>query len=233
MAYSGENIIEKVNAALMNPATLCAEPFVNYRGSFGGVRYTETAAREISRPKNLAAFCGMSTISREKSYKTESHKELANRIKPENSNRDEEWIAISMYGKTFDGIGEIIDFQTPLKNTANDRAGKIDLLSFNKAENVAFTFEFKKPGNKDTLLHCVLQSYTNGEIVDGDKLLRDFCIEGAELRKAVLIFKSCAAYAEFLDDDFEAVRSIMRDILHVDLFVLNDDWSEVIDGYIH
>jgi len=232
MTYSKENIIEKVTEALKNPATLYKSDFVNYIGDIGDEWYTEIAAREILKMQNLSLLRSIHTITRKKSYKTDSHKELANREKPENSNRDEEWIAIGMYGKLFDYIGKILDFQTPLKDVEKDIAGKIDLLSYNKSENTAYILELKKPTSEESLLRCVLEAYTYWKIVDKEKLLRDFGIEGAELRKAVLVFKNCIAYSDFRDDKCEATYSLMGK-LGVDLFVLNDDGSNVIEGYKH
>jgi hypothetical protein len=236
MSYSREDIVNKVNAALANPAKLYAADFINYRGGVEGIRYTEIAAREISRSvktNNLAMLRSIPTVTRNKSYKTESHAELAKRTKPDATMRTEEWIAISMYGKTYKSIGEILDFQVPLKDALSDSAGKIDLLSYNKEENTACLLELKRPGSDETLLRCALEAYTYRKTVDKEKLLCDFGIEGAVLRTGVLVFKDCLAYRDFQDDACEAVYSLMCDKLHVDLFVLNEDWSEVIDGYKH
>ena len=106
MPYTTEEIKAKVREALItNPATVYAQDFANYKGCVDGERYTEIIARELWRgikSDNRELFRSIPKICREESYKTESHKELAERKRPENSNRDEEWIAIGMYGKTFD-----------------------------------------------------------------------------------------------------------------------------------
>ena len=69
-------------------------------------------------------------ITRKESYKTKGHDGIYN----PNSNRLEEITAMQMYnqckdGSIYDFIGKIIDYQTPLKNSKTDDAGKIDLLS--------------------------------------------------------------------------------------------------------
>lgn len=110
MTYSKEDIKEKVRAALKKPTTLYNCDFINYLGDVDDERYTEIAAREISKSQNFSILRDISPITRRKSYRIESHKEFANRKKPENSKRDEEWIAIGMYGKTFSHIGKILDF---------------------------------------------------------------------------------------------------------------------------
>ena len=76
-------------------------------------------------------------ISRESSYKVKNHD---GKIKDENSNHEEEKIAMELFdysqnkGATFDIIGKIIDYQTPLKNVQKDDVGKIDLLAYNEKE---------------------------------------------------------------------------------------------------
>ena len=48
-----------------------------------------------------------------------------------NSNREEELIAMAMkHQGAMELVGEIIDYQTPLKNCRKDKAGKIDLLAY-------------------------------------------------------------------------------------------------------
>jgi hypothetical protein len=235
MPYTSEKIKEKVREALItNPATVYKRGFVNNKGCADGERYTEIIARELWRDiksDDHELFQNIPKITREKSYKTKSHEKLAEREKPKKSNRDEEWIAIGMYGKTFDCIGKILDFQTPLKNNADDDAGKIDLLSYNADENAAYILELKKPESDETLLRCALEAYTYWKIVDKEKLLCDFGIKGADLRKAVLVFKNCVAYKDFIGDECDSVKDFMTNILHVDLFVLNDEISNVIKEY--
>ena len=237
MSYTTEEIKAKVREALkVIPAKVYAQDFVNYKGYVDEERYTEIIARELWRgveSNNRDLFRSIPKITREESYKTESHEDLAKQERPENSNRNEEWIAKKIYGKTFDYIGKILDFQTPLNNSADGGAGKIDLLSYNNDENTAYILELKRPENDETLLRCVLESYTYWKTVDKEKLLSDFGIVGADLRKAVLVFKSCAAYCDFVGDECDSVYDFMTNKLHVDLFVLNDEIDNVIEGYKH
>ena len=51
--------------------------------------------------------------------------------------------ARSMKGETYDYIGKIIDYQTPLKDVQADVAGKIDLLAWNEEKTEAYILEFK------------------------------------------------------------------------------------------
>ena len=256
--YSTSEIIEMVHEALDNPATVYNQGFTKYKGIVRGQRYTEIVARELSL--NIEKLKKIPVIERKRSYKIPDHEELAERSKPPESNRDEEWFAVGMYGNTYQHIGEVIDFQTPLQAVETDNIGAIDVLSYNKDENIVYILELKKIDNPETLLRCVLEVYTYWKTVHEDNLLRDFGKEGAQLRKAVLLFNncpeyeaylesgsselfdiseavmksdSCLAYKDFHDDKCGNVRSLMTDKLGVDLFILSADGKKIIDAYRH
>ena len=128
MGYTEKDIIEMCEEEMKNPFAFYQADVINYRGrtTDTGELYNEIVARYVC--EHLDEFInGIPTITREETYKTESHE---GHINP-NSNREEERIAVEMFNqKKFDFIGEIIDYQTPLKNTAENKAGKIDLLSY-------------------------------------------------------------------------------------------------------
>jgi hypothetical protein len=157
-------------------------------GEAGDEWYTEIAARELLKEENIAILRSIPKITRKKSYKTEGRKELAETETYDIPRRNEEWLAKTLHGKTLNYIGEIIDFQTPLKNNENDPVGTVDLLSYNKLENTAYILELKKSASVATLLKCVLQAYTYWKTVDGEKLLSDFGINSANLRNAAYCF---------------------------------------------
>jgi len=255
--YSKADIIEKVQAALKDPASLYRQNFLNYTGSVDGERYTELIAAELL--KNIHVLQSIPTITREESYKTPSHPELATRIRPLSSGREEEWIAIGMYGKTFKWIGEIIDFQTPLKNKASDDAGKIDLLSYDKETNIAFILELKTPDSQETHLRSALEAYAYWKTVDHQKLLRDFGIEGARLHKAVLLINNskkiedhlasgsdrpfdfykaavesncCIAQQDFARSHGTQAQRLIESVLSVDFFLLNAAKTSSIYGFV-
>ena len=170
MGYTEKDIIEMCEEEMKNPSTFYQADVVNYRGrtTDTGELYNEIVARYVC--EHLDEFInGIPTITREETYKTESHE---GHINP-NSNREEERIAVEMFNqKKFDFIGEIIDYQTPLKNTAEDVAGKIDLLSYDG--KTLYILELKKPDSKETMLRCVLEGFTYMKTVDTEKLLKDF-----------------------------------------------------------
>ena len=188
--YSKNEIIKKLEVAKSEMWKFYSQDFVNYRGKTSdkeGYYYTEIIAKWLLN--NIELFNDIKMISRENSYKVDSHD---GKIKNEKSGREEEIIAMKLFdfsqnqGKVFDIIGKIIDYQTPLKDVQTDKAGKIDLLAYNEKENpkTLRILELKKPDSKETMLRCVLEAYTYLKVVDKTKLLKDFALPEDTLIKA-------------------------------------------------
>lgn len=173
-----------------------AQPFINYTGftSNNNEKYTEVIAANLL--DNINMLKEIKTITRQNSYNAGHKKKENDPLSP----RHEEQTARSMMGETYDYIGKIIDYQTPLKDVQADVAGKIDLLAWNKEKACAYILEFKMPESKETLLRCVLEAYTYWRIVDSEKLLRDFNIPASTtLRKAVLVHQGSLPHNSFSD----------------------------------
>ena len=188
--YSKNEIIKKLEVAKSEMWKFYSQDFVNYRGKTSDKErdyYTEIIAKWLL--DNIELFNDIKMISRENSYKVDSHD---GKIKNEKSGREEEIIAMKLFdfsqnqGKVFDIIGKIIDYQTPLKDVQTDKAGKIDLLAYNEKENpkTLRILELKKPDSKETMLRCVLEAYTYLKVVDKTKLLKDFALPEDTLIKA-------------------------------------------------
>ena len=94
-----------------------------------------------------------------KTYKVAGHKpqneknEALTREKP----LDEEWLAKSLLLENFEHIGEIIDFQVPIKEKDTDSAGKVDLLAYNKQTKRLSLIELKRETNEETMLRAILE----------------------------------------------------------------------------
>jgi len=219
MAYTKEETLKELKNFLTKDkiGSLYAADFLNWSGTVkdGSEKYSEILAEQLLLPDNLALLESITAISRTGSYNANHEK---TEIDP-NSNREEEQIARSIKGEVYKEIGKIIDYQTPLKKEQSDKIGKIDLLSYNEDKNRAYIIEFKAPGSPETLLRCVLEAYTYSKTVDGKKLLRDFEIEGAELRKAVLVYESSRTYTEYSEDT--KIRELMK-ALGVELFAMEE-----------
>ena len=211
--YSKDEIIKKIEVAKSEMWKFYSQDFVNYRGKTSdkeGYYYTEIIAKWLL--DNIELFNDIKMISRENSYKVDSHD---GKIKNQKSGREEEIIAMKLFdfsqnqGKVFDVIGKIIDYQTPLKDIQTDKAGKIDLLAYNKKEKILRILELKRPGSKETMLRCVLEAYTYSKVVDKAKLLKDFGLaEDTVIKACPFVFYGKEQYREMQQD-----REHLKDLI--------------------
>lgn len=138
------------------------QDFINYRGRCTDTDelYSEVIAQYIC--EHIDSFIdGIKAITRVASYKTESH---IGEFNPD-SRRVEEITAMKMFnfckaGGRYDFIGEIIDYQTPLKNKSSDEVGKVDLLAYDGS--CLRLLELKKSDSTETMLRCVMEGFTYG-----------------------------------------------------------------------
>lgn len=211
--YSKNEIIKIMKEAKSDIKNFYKKEFVNYLGVTSDTKeyYTEIIAEWLL--DNFYLFDTIKMISRESSYKVDSHNGI---IKDENSNREEEKIAMELFdysqnkGVTFDIIGKIIDYQTPLKNVRGDKAGKIDLLAYNENEKTLRILELKRPDSKETMLRCVLEAYTYLKVVDKDKLLKDFGLpENTIVKACPFVFFDGAQYKE-IQEDRKYLKELMK-----------------------
>ena len=210
--YSKDEIIKMMEEAKSDMKNFYKKEFVNYSGKTSDTKeyYTEIIAEWLL--DNFYLFDTIKMISRESSYKVKTHD---GKIKDENSNHEEEKIAMELFdysqnkGATFDIIGKIIDYQTPLKNVQKDDVGKIDLLAYNENEKTLRILELKRPDSKETMLRCVLEAYTYLKIVDKAKLLKDFGLPEDTIVKACpFVFYGKEQYREMQQD-----REHLKDLI--------------------
>ena len=227
--FSKNEILEMIENAKFDIRSFYKQDFVNYAGKTKDSKeyYTEIIAEWLL--DNFYLFDTIKMISRESSYKVDSHNGI---IKDENSNREEEKIAMKLFdfsqnqGKVFDIIGKIIDYQTPLKNVQTDDVGKIDLLAYNENEKTLRILELKKPDSKETMLRCVLEAYTYLKIVDKDKLLKDFGLpKDTILKTCPFVFVDGAQYKE-MQQDRKNLKELMKK-LDVEPVYLKEEYKIV------
>ena len=211
--YSKDEIIKIMKEAKSDIKNFYKKEFVNYLGVTSDTKeyYTEIIAEWLL--DNFYLFDTIKMISRESSYKVKTHD---GKIKDENSNHEEEKIAMELFdysqnkGVTFDIIGKIIDYQTPLKNVQKDDVGKIDLLAYNEKEKTLRILELKKPDSKETMLRCVLEAYTYLKIADKAKLLKDFGLpENTIVKACPFVFFDGAQYKE-IQEDRKYLKELMK-----------------------
>ena len=232
--YSKDEIIKKLEVAKSEMWKFYSQDFVNYRGKTSDKErdyYTEIIAKWLL--DNIELFNDIKMISRENSYKVDSHD---GKIKNEKSEREEEIIAMKLFdfsqnqGKVFDIIGKIIDYQTPLKNVQTDKAGKIDLLAYNEKENpkTLRILELKKLDSKETMLRCVLEAYTYLKVVDKAKLLKDFGLpKNTKIKACPFVFYGEEQYKEMqaIKDDREKLEELIEK-LGIEVIYLKEENGE-------
>ena len=211
--YSKDEIIKKLEVAKSEMWKFYSQDFVNYRGKTSDKErdyYTEIIAEWLL--DNIELFNDIKMISRENSYKVDSHD---GKNKDKDSNREEEKIAMKLFdlsqnqGKVFEIIGKIIDYQTPLKDIQTDKAGKIDLLAYNESKKTLRILELKKPDSEETMLRCVLEAYTYLKVVDKDKLLKDFGLpKNTKIKACPFVFYGKEQYKEMQKD-----RKHLKDLI--------------------
>ena len=202
--FSKNEILEMIENAKFDIRSFYKQDFVNYAGKTKDSKeyYTEIIAEWLLSHVDL--FNKIKLINREGSYRIESHD---GKIINQESNRAEEKIAMKLFdysqnkGEIFDKFGEIIDYQTPLKNIQTDDAGKIDLLAYNEDTDTLRILELKKSDSKETMLKCLLEVYTYLKIVNKVKLLKDFGLPKDTIVKASpLVFFEGMRYKEMQED---------------------------------
>ena len=201
MGYSKNDILRMCQVAFDDIKTFYKQPFINYNGRTDDTNeyYTEVVADFLC--SNISAYIkGIPQITREASYKTAGHDGDFNADTP----REEEKIAMEMFkqskgGLQYDHIGDIIDYQTPLKNKRSDVAGKIDLLSYDGC--TLYILELKKPDSEESMLRCVLEGFTYMQTVNKEKLLDNFSLPRDTIVKASpFVFRNKQQHEQMLED---------------------------------
>ena len=225
--YSKKEILEEIQ----DMRNFYKRKVVNYRGTTSDSKeyYTEVVAEWIL--KNIYLFDYIKPITREKSYKVDTHDGI---IKNKGSKREEEKIAMKLFdlsqnqGKVFEIIGKIIDYQTPLKDIQTDKAGKIDLLAYNESKKTLRILELKKPDSEETMLRCVLEAYTYLKVVDKAKLLKDFGLpENTKIKACPFVFYGKEQYREMqaIKDDRENLGKLIEK-LGIEVIYLKEENGE-------
>lgn len=198
MAYTRQEILSICEERFADIKTFYQANMVNYRGKTSDTKeyYTEVIAEFICNNIDLYTK-SILTVTRQASYKTASHK---GEYSPE-SNRDEEKIAIRIFNQSnkndhiFDLIGEVIDYQTPLKSVRKDVGGKVDLIAYDGS--ILRILELKKPDNKESMLRCVLEGYTYKKTLDLSKFISDFNLPSdTRIKASPLVFWGGIKYQE-------------------------------------
>ena len=170
MSYPREQIRLRLNEMASNMSLFYKKGCINYRGKTSDTKeyYTEVISEWLL--EHFYLLEQIKTITRRSSYWVDGHDGTPGHP---DSNREEELIAMAMKRQgSLPLVGHVLDYQTPLKNVQEDKAGKIDLLTYD-GETLRI-LELKEPGSKETMLRCVLEGYTYLKTADKAKLFTDF-----------------------------------------------------------
>lgn len=193
MVYTRQSIWKRLDDAAMDMQVFYQCPILNYRGRTADTQeyFTEVAAQWLL--EHYESLGQIRSIRREASYRDLSRN--GSTARPD-SNRWEERIAMAMKRQgRLPVAGQVLDYQTPLKNEKCDPAGKIDLLTYDG--HTLRIMELKMPDSKETMLRCVLEGYTYLKTVDGPKLLSDFHLPADTVLAACpLVFEGGAQQQE-------------------------------------
>ena len=210
MGYTKKDIIDNLNK--LNIEDIYIQKMVNYSGKTSDTKekYTEVIAEEIFNNSTKYDFSKIKMIDRKITYKTETHDGKYNPL----SNRREEIIALKMFKKNYKDLGEIIDYQVPLKDTKTTKAGKIDIISYK--DETLYLIELKNDRSIESLLRCVLEIITYYNQINRIKLIEDYGLpKNTKVKPAILIFKDTKPYTNIND---EYVNKLMKKY-NIDLFV--------------
>lgn len=215
--YIKDEIINKLEN-LKDISTLYKEDFINYRGDTTDTKekYTEVIAEWLI--KNFNLFDNIKKITRQSSYKVDTHDGKHNN---QNSNRLEEIMAIEIFNqKSLNILGEVIDYQTPLKDKLGDEAGKIDIVSYDKDNKIVYLLELKREDSKETMLRCVLEIFTYSKTLDKDKFLEDFNLpKDTKIKASPLVFFNGYQYKEMIEVYNKFLKQLM-DRLDIEPFYI-------------
>lgn len=216
--YTREEIIKKLQDSSKDMSTLYTQKFINYTGKTTDTKekYTEVIAEWLLN--NIDLLYKIKKITRLSSYKVDTHDRKHNN---QNSNRLEEIMAIEIFNqKSLNILGKVLDYQTPLKNERDDKAGKIDIVSYNKDIKTVYLLELKKEDNEETMLRCVLEIFTYSKTLDKDKFLEDFNLpKDTKIKASPLVFFNGSQYKEMVDGNNKFLKQLM-DKLYIEPFYI-------------
>lgn len=243
--YSKSEIKRFMRLQLTGWSGLYNASAVNYQGKTReGVRYSEIVAHWVCEYFDDFAN-GILQIERtgakngrlkDRPYYTKSHEDFRENGKiSEGSGREEDLIAQRMFKVgAIKGLGRILDYQTPLKDSEKDAAGKIDLLSFDEKTNELRILELKKPDSEETLLRCILESYTYYKTIKNkDAFARSFDVKGPAFAICPLFFKGSQPDKDRSEcSELKELVNKIREEVNVRLYCIDMKGSEELKDWV-
>lgn len=213
-----QEVIKQCEDYLNKIESLYSASFLNNRGrTYDGQYYSEIISKWLLC--HIDKLNAIEQIRRNDPYKIPTHNAEIEKI----TNRREELIAKLILRKKIVGDIEFLDYQVPIKNSRQDEGnGKIDLLAVNHKEKIVYIFELKKEDSNESMLRCVLESYTYLKKVCKEKLLSDFDIPDDYILKASpLVFKDGRQYKEYNNTNQVYLHELMKRLDVEPFFIFN------------
>lgn len=136
--------------------------------------------------------------------------------------RKEEWICKRCKGQVYNSVGEIIDYQVPLKHSQECSGwGKVDLLSLK--DSVAYLLEVKVYKSTEVPLRAIMEIYTYWKQLGGNEgrhfLTHHSALRNATtLKKGIVLFEGSRIHKKLLEPDNKPLWTLMRE-LEVECFL--------------
>ncbi|MCL2480461.1 MAG: hypothetical protein FWF38_01975 [Spirochaetaceae bacterium] len=189
--------------------------YINYSGKPTGNKneyYFEVLAKYLLDHKVEELYKSVKVLPRKQSYKMDDHFVNKNQKK-------EKWLAKLLLNFKLDSLGDVIDFEMPIKSSKLDKkVGEVDLLAYNKNEKILSLVELKLRDNPDTMLHTILQICTYYHQIDEKKLIQSFKLPSTtKIQKAILIFKESPQYEQFKS---KYIKQLVKE-LDINVFILD------------
>ena len=152
-------------------------------------------------------------------------------IRKNNNNRKEENFAKILVNESLSSLGKVLDFQIPIKGKRTDKAGKVDLLSWNIENKTIYLIEYKHIKNNETLLRAVLEIFTYFKQIQHEKIKTEykpnkkFSNSKIQIKPIVLVHQGSKASIE-ATEMFYGDRPKLKDFcvaLGVDVYTFNFD----------
>ena len=209
IVYTREQIIAELEKCSKNMSTLYTKNFIKYTGKTTDTdeKYTEVVAEWLLN--NIKLFYSIKKITRLSSYKVDTH-----------DGRHRSPTVVIYNQGSLNILGKILDYQTPLKDKQRDKAGKIDIVSYNKDVKTVYLLELKIEDSKETMLRCILEIFTYLRILDTDKFLFDFGLpKDTKIKASPLVFFNGSQHKEMIGGDNKFLKQLM-DKLDIEPFYI-------------
>ena len=214
---------QEIQDAAKNIESFYKSSIVNHGGITVNWRWcTEYVANMIFDMDILGKFDKIQKITRENSYNRQKMHDCKSRNNvPAKKGGKLSEVQIAMHIRLndyIDGIGKILDYQVPLKNTQDDKAGKIDLLAYDKQNKLLRILELKTNDSNESLLRAVVEGETYKRIVNQQKLKQDFGIpDDVKVVACPLIFTDRTSrvyqdYVDMIDNERPYLLTLIKDL---------------------